>query len=300
MAFGIQEFERHLLECDARAQALGGDFYRAWRRLTEQELTELFFAACRETETASLIECGAHRAEASVRFAEEDPDRAALAFEANPHTFRKQTIFAASPQVTPVNEGVGAEPAVLCLRIPDKHGTGSRTSTMASFLPEKQSRAYSTAEVPVTTVDHAVEKFSMSPPFALWIDVEGYGAEVLAGAAASLNEDVAVVLIEASNGSKWVGETAADGIIELLRSHGLREVARDCSKSNNSQFNLLFVREEAPWLEQEIERFFRRIERPIARSVYQRLFTVHAQLRKRNNGLRRRVSRSIRDFRKGR
>lgn len=290
----ISEFERRLLACDARACVLGEDFYRAWRRLTERELEGLFFAACRDAAAASLVECGAHGAEASVRFVEEDSDRVALAFEANPFTFEKHTTFAASPQVLPVNQGVGAEPAVLCLRIPDKHGTGGRTSTMASFLPEKQSRAHTTVEVQVTTVDHAIAKYDLQPPFALWIDVEGYGAEVLSGAAASLAQDVAVVLIEVSNGSKWDGEAPAEVIVERLRSYGLQEVARDCSKGNNSQYNLLFARKQAASPDQAIERFFRRIERPIAGPVSQRLFLVRAKSRIRSKRLRKRARRLFR------
>lgn len=290
-SYRIAWLEERLLKCDAQARALGENFYRAWRRMTEQELEDLFFIACRDAGVLSLIECGAHGAEASMRFVEEDPDRIALAFEANPFTFKKRTIHAASPQVIPMNQGVGAEPATLLLRIPDKHGTGSKTSPMASFLSESSSREYSTVEVLVTTVDLAASASSLRTPLALWIDVEGYGAEVLNGGSSSLSEDVVVVLIEASGAGKWVGEMPVDGIIQQLRSHGLREFARDCSKSNNSQYNLLFVRDPDALATEHLQRFIGRLERPLNGVVGQRLFFTRVRAERLRRSTRKRVSR---------
>jgi FkbM family methyltransferase len=269
---GFDGLEAQLLEGDSRARSRGDDFYRSWRRWTEARLDDLFFEVCRQLRVRTLIECGAHAAEASLRFVAEQHGRVAIALEANPFTFEKKTLLAQSGRVTVINEGLGAEPGRLSLRIPDKDGTGNRVSLMASFLEETAGRPVHTVEVPVTTVDEVCVRFGAEGPIALWIDVEGYGGQVLRGGEQSISSDVDVVVIEVSESGRWVGEARASEVTAWLAAAGFTRMARDCAKSDNSQYNIIFVRRADQIATSYTRTYIARVLRPVSSTMNSRMF----------------------------
>jgi len=285
--------EAKLLDGDARARSRGDNFYRTWRRWTEAKLDELFFEMCQELGVKTLIECGAHGAEASARFIARSRYRTAIALEANPFTFRKKTSRVRSRRIIALNEGLGAEVGRLSLRIPDKDGTGNRVSPMASFLDEVNVRPKSMVDVPVTTIDEICSRFGPERPIALWVDVEGYGGQVLKGAEEVLDGDVVVVLIEASNAGHWVGETSASAVQSKLEAAGLTLIARDCAKSDNTQYNMLFIRRDNDCPSGSIATYLQRALRPVDSKFGSRMLVATEAARKRRAKVVKRARRRL-------
>jgi len=263
-----------------RAATHGQGFRSAWRRWTAERLADLFLEACRQTAVQTLIECGAHGAETSVRFVGGGPQRTAIALEANPFTFKKKTEHVASEKLITLNEGVGAEVGTLVLRIPEKNGTKFRSSTMSSFLDKADGRPTTSVDVAVTTVDHVVERFGAVGPIALWIDVEGYGDQVLSGAEKALRSAVAVVLIEVTNaGRLWAGEVHASAVVDRLAASGLELVAMDWCPADDDTYNMLFVRSSRPLLPGTVDAYVRIATRPVSSPLRSTSFRMQETVR---------------------
>jgi FkbM family methyltransferase len=235
---------------------------KLWRQRSVELLTELFFVTCDRVDVRQLLECGAHAAEASVRFVENQSGRRAIALEANPYTFEKHTRAAQRPNLIVLAEGVGEQPGSLVFQIPTTNQ--QLTPVNASFKPLLSPDRRSSAEidVPMTTLDQLMERFGVRDRVALWIDVEGYAKEVLNGGK-QLLESVEVAMIEVESECLWVGGALEPEITDLLSSFGLHPIARDCQQ--DEQFNIIYSRGVPDAAMQSlVHRFLGELGKPVA------------------------------------
>jgi FkbM family methyltransferase len=122
-----------------------------------------------------------------------------ISLEPSPVTSAKlQQRFAAVPGVSVVAEGVGAQTGSLPFHVfADCDFLNTFSKKWAEFVEggerftdRKRLKATSTVSVPVTTLDHLIDRFGL--PDFLKIDVEGYESEVLKG----LSQPVKLLSIE--------------------------------------------------------------------------------------------------------
>lgn len=224
----------------ATRQPISDEHRQASVAVTERTFIEL----TRQLRPDLVIEAGAKDAGVSAKVRSILPGTRAVAFEANPYTYRR---FAADH--TPDTSGV--EYRHLALSDTSGEVTFSvginrkgkpRADGKGSLLPRVASIGDDHIEVtvPSTTLD---EYFAAEPGrrSALWVDVEGAAGLVLGGADAVLR-DVQFLIVEVEERQVWDGQAMRRDIIELLGSHGLVPIARDFQ--SRYQFNLVFVRSE--------------------------------------------------------
>lgn len=217
--------------------------HREWRRRSNRLLIDLFFDLLDRYGVEELVECGANEASASIRFVGSADERRAIAVEANPQVHRELTVAAERFGVETVCVALGSSVGRASLSAP---GSGSLAwASKSSLLPREWSGSGAGLvqfDVAVTTIDRLLTDRAASCR-ALWIDVEGFGAEVLAGAQRTLRDErCAAVLIEVESREFWPNQTLASGVAEVLAGHGFVAVARD--SQFGEQYNVIFVRND--------------------------------------------------------
>lgn len=218
---------------------------KAWRWSTNAALVDLFHELCETAGIEAFFECGAHAAEASMRFLRNSSGGRAVAVEANPYVYERFTRVAESHGVTTLNVGLGAQPGFLDLRIPNKRHAAEPTVPYASFLSHKDEREWpsETVRCEVTTLDAVMTMVSRRSATALWIDVEGSAGEVLRGAEEALRSGcVKLVMVEVETKQLWNGQMLFSDVQDYLASFQLLPVARD-AQMGNTQFNVVFAKE---------------------------------------------------------
>ena len=257
-------FRRPMSQAEAEALVAGHKSLerKIFRKRSIDLLGELFHRLCMHLEVVTLVECGAREASASARFVGAGLKRRAVAFEANPYTYAEFTEKVSGPRLITVAEGLGEDVGVLDLAIP-KRGQGLPTAGCASFRPSGSSEDFTTVSVPVTTLDRAVNRFAITAPVALWIDVEGTAREVLRGGEMLLQESAEMVLIELETEQFWKGAALAPELAEMLHAHNFVPVARDFQAEH--QFNVLYLKASRVDASQPlVERYMFAMLRPVS------------------------------------
>jgi FkbM family methyltransferase len=125
------------------------------------------------------------------------------------------------------------------------------SSSLLSLAPAHQQAfpyetEVGTLDVAVSTLDKTFERIDLPRPILLKIDVQGYEAKVLKGAA-NLLKGIDHAVIEASLKPMYEGETLFDGLADLMKAFGFRFKATvgqlpDPSSGEILQIDALFER----------------------------------------------------------
>ena len=209
------------------------------------DLKESFLEICRLLEVRTLIEAGAHEASASILFMQLGiPLSIAVAIESNPYTYHLKTTKALPFGVKTLNIGVGKRPCELELIIPLNVDSHDRSPLNASFLEKREgTKRFDKVLVKIQTLDAIAKMENLSPPIALWIDVEGFSEEVLSGATELFNADfVKIIYIELEDKELWFRQTLDREILSTLRNNGFEILMRDFE--GRGQYNAIFCKSE--------------------------------------------------------
>ena len=219
------------------------DFLRAKSTLL---LRKLFLDLCDDCAVKNLLEIGAHEASISCDFLKSNSsnDRRALAYEANPVTYKELTMQAESFGVEVYNSGISSAVGELEFNIPLEGDTGKLTPSNASFLTRNDDQTkYHKLNVPTDTIDHVFDSRSILGTCALWIDVEGFAHEVIKGATLALiSKQVAFLQIEVEAIQYWHEQETYERIFADLSECGFIPMARDFE--TRYQYNVIFGRQE--------------------------------------------------------
>jgi FkbM family methyltransferase len=209
-------------------------------------LRELFLDLCDIYSVQNLLEIGAHEASISREFLELNSsiDRRALAFEANPVTYKEITHQALAYGVEVFNLGIGSTVGNLEFNIPVFGDSEYLTPVNASFLTRTDGTTnYHKFNVVTETIDHVFDSRSVAGPSALWIDVEGFAHEVLEGAIRTLSSNQVVFLqIEVEAIKYWRDQKTYETIFADLAKFGYFPIARDFEY--RYQYNVIFCRQD--------------------------------------------------------
>jgi FkbM family methyltransferase len=207
-------------------------------------LRKLFLDLCDEYKVQNLLEIGAHEASISCDFLKLNSsiNRRALAFEANPFTYKEITKQSLGCGVELYNLGISSTVGNLEFNIPVRVGTGNLTPGNASFLTRTDDLTnYHKLNVATDTIDHVFDSRSVLGTSAFWIDVEGFAHEVLKGATLTLNTNQVVFLqIEVEAIKYWRGQKTHEIIFANLSDLGYFPIARDFEYQY--QYNVLFCK----------------------------------------------------------
>jgi len=212
-----------------------------WRKQSASVLRDFFFELCDDLSIDMLIEVGAHEAETSIQYVNQTGGQA-IAFEANPFTFKNLTSSAAAFGVDVRNIGVAGVIGHLDMHIPIPKGSKSLTPGRSSFLKRTEDERSEVVSVEVTTLDAVSAELDPKHAVALWLDVEGLCFQVLSGGLKLLvDEKCQMVFLEVESMQIWEDQSVATDVFGLMADVGFVPVMRDAEFA--AQYNVIFVRE---------------------------------------------------------
>lgn len=202
-------------------------------------MEDLFFNLSSKLEVDQIIECGAHDAATSKRFSSREGTRA-LALEANPFVYEKYREEFVNSRIDYRSTGVSSSRTTLEMNIPKHHS--NETSLEGSLHKRKDFESYRTVEIQVDKLDNIARDFIKGGLTCLWIDVEGLGGQVLAGASELLQHtNTRLIYIEVQEDQAYYEEELSSNEIALrLADYDFIPVARDYPIAN--LYNLLLVK----------------------------------------------------------
>lgn len=196
----------------------------------------------------TVIDVGANVGQFAVSCLKAYPDAKLYSFEPNPACvaelaknlagFEKSSIFCVA---------VGSEVGELPFNINEHSHSSSLLPLTAEHLGAYPSaREVDVIKVKVDTLDNLLSGVPLTSPVLLKVDVQGFEAQVLAGAAATL-ANVDYVLIETSFKQLYQGELLFMDMVRLMERHGfgfVRPVGWLCDPNTDEviQMDSLFGR----------------------------------------------------------
>lgn len=190
-----------------------------------------------------VAEVGAFEASFSTKMKTAFPEVSIIALEANPRVFEHFAPKVLPSGVNYIHCAAGAEHGTVDIHIPtviagkDMPTIGRMGSLLEVGLRDSKTIK---VKVPCDTLDNilAEEVFQNA---CVWIDVEGFVAQVLRGATSTLQR-TQIIYVELESSPVWEHQTLSHEVIETLQSTGFTMIARDCQKW--FQYNAIFVRDE--------------------------------------------------------
>lgn len=209
--------------------------HKGFRKHSVKVVDEFFFTALSSLDVKYLMECGAHEASASARFA--TFGEKSLAIEANPLTFKHKTKLVASDKVTTLNIGLGPKNDTLEFFVP----CSDTMAGHATFQP-RPNEIYQQETVDVTTMDSLWQAhFDAEKKIALWIDVEGFTREVLSGGHALLSSPNCVLIkVEVETFPYFANQALCSEVVAIFTQYGFEVLITDDETAD--QFNLILAK----------------------------------------------------------
>lgn len=190
------------------------------------------------------VEIGAHEASFSRQAKALLPALQARAYEANPNVYSHFLLAGAMSQAgveyrhLAIGNADGEADFYIYERIKGEKepDDGRRHSCLKRI--DSQGASYLTLRVPAARLDSLCRTDDPQSRYALWIDAEGMGMPVLAGAQAMLGR-VSAIYIEVESAAKFAGQALDKEITAFLLERGFMPLARDFQFPR--QYNLIFV-----------------------------------------------------------
>ena len=229
-----QEFAKTYLEQRLPGRAKSADIFR---HKTSLVLDEYFFKIAKVLNPKVFFELGAHEASTSVRFLRQGGSKA-VAVEANPHVYKSKTEKANKLGVITLNVGLAETEGQGTFFAPQKDTLAGNSS----FLTKPEGD-FTAIPVNMTTVDRVIQQQSPNDSYCIWLDVEGYTAQVLKGAKQALQSKNCLFLkLELEDVAYWKNQSLAPEVNQILNDFGYSVFLRDIEYAK--QYNLIYVRNE--------------------------------------------------------
>lgn len=218
-------------------------------------LLEFYFGLLTGIKPQYFFDIGAHDAATACHVKRLLPACDVTAFEANPLVHRTHHAKAAGGGVAYVNAAVAAQDGVATIYAPVTLSNGFAGGEIVPMLSEEpletgkssllrrnEDATYRQHFVRTVALDSIAANLPGTPDardVALWIDVEGAAAAVLAGAARTLAR-TAIIFIETENHPFWVDQKTCWDVARILIAAGFFPVKRD-REYGDKQFNTVFL-----------------------------------------------------------
>jgi FkbM family methyltransferase len=241
---------------------------------TVELLNKHFFLMLEKLGVESLYECGAHAAEASIKFSL--LGKRAFAIEANPLIYREKTIKAEEFGVQTFNVLLDERVEKKDFNIQKVNPISGSSSTLISVLP-KEVIAIS---LRTTKLDQIINRtWNKKDKIGLWIDVEGMGLEVLLGASQSLKSgNICIIKVEVESTPLWHNQKTAIDVESMLSGFGFVPVIMDLERAG--QMNIVFIKsEEIGRIENQISAYFKELSQLRVNWLYKCFYRNRSRFR---------------------
>lgn len=230
------------MQCLLGKPAIADCANRKGNRAQSAKLLEDAYVAMVKTLAPELsVEIGAHEAGFSRRVAAAVPGTRAIAFEANPHVYKRYLPKLRKEALEYRNLAICAAAGPVSLWMPRAWQTAAFPPANAISSVRQRTNAdfaYDLVTVDGLPLDDALAGLTYETAVA-WVDVEGAQREILEGAPTFLSRAMAVY-IELETVEVWQGQDTAAAVTKTLNRYGFQAVMRD--NIARVQFNEVFVR----------------------------------------------------------
>ncbi|MCX4310759.1 MAG: FkbM family methyltransferase, partial [Desulfovibrio sp.] len=235
------------------------------RRRSSERVAAFFLKTLELLPVSVCMEIGAHEATFSRKAKNARPDIIARAFEANPHVYAHFMFDKELGElgVDYRHRAVGNVNGVTEFHIyesvmgqPEPVDSRRQSCLLRADSPEASHYAI---KAPIATLDAVCARDGEDARYALWIDAEGFGKQVLDGAKSVLDRTLAIYIELVSIG-KFDGQALDREIISFLLERDFIPILRDFQF--NHQYNVIFVKKGSmPLVEHEWHRYFQAVLR---------------------------------------
>lgn len=221
----------------------------------------------------STIEVGAHEATFSLAIKKEIPQARVRAYEANPNVYAYFALGGGMEKAgveynySAIGDKNGIAPFYIYGVIDGKKEPedGRRHSLLLRVGTESIDE-YSSVAVPIARLDSLCAFDPDDSVYALWVDAEGAGGQVLRGAQKVL-ERSAAVYVEMESKPKFTGQSCDRELMEYLLERGFVPVLRDFQFRH--QYNAVFIKQELlAKVEHECHRYMQSVLRHELQSFF--------------------------------
>jgi len=206
--------------------------------LSNKELVELFNNSVLDIAPNYFLEIGAYTGEQSIYISEQLPDTKVFAYEANPYNYAKYAVSKNNLQYIhqAVSNYTGNTTFYLqTKRNPKKTKYVRGNNSLLKRNDEKT--IYEEVTVKCDTLDNMFHDPKGS--FALWIDAEGHGFEILEKSVNVLT-NTKIIFIEVESKEFWKDQQLDTIVIDFLQNKGFTLLARD--QEYPEQYNIIFIK----------------------------------------------------------
>ena len=205
----------------------------AYPLLKANKLRSRFYNRVIKFDVSCFCEVGAYEASASIFVSNKLSKCEIFAFEANPYNYEKfKHLFG-----NYIHKAVSDEVGLVDFYLQKNHAKDIGNNSLLKRQGALSDNYYNKVQVPCDTLDNLV--YNKNRRYALWIDVEGKGYEVLKKASKVL-KNTDCILIEVESLKHWDNQKIDTDIINLLSDAGFKIDAYDDEYS--SQYNILFIK----------------------------------------------------------
>lgn len=234
--------------------------YMSGRRRSAERVSEFFLHMQSLLPVTTVLEIGAHEAAFSRAVKKVCPEKTVRAFEANPHVYahflleRELRALGVDYRYGAIGAQNGSTRFHIYETIDGREEPcdSRRQSTLRRIAGEKD-RCHG-VWVPLSRLDTLCATDPEESRYALWIDAEGSGGQVLEGAEGILAKTLAVYM-ELESQPKFEGQELDRDIMRRLLERDFIPVLRDFQFHH--QYNAVFVKKDClPLVEREWHRYF--------------------------------------------
>jgi FkbM family methyltransferase len=171
----------------------------------------------------TVIDVGANRGQFALFALHRFPRAQTFCFEPLPEAFQKlEQVVGRDSRVSIQQCAIGATEGALSLNVTRSDDSSSLLEpTDLQTHTFSNTDAISSVNVAVKRLDDVIDASSLSRPFLLKIDVQGFELEVIKGAQRLLSEDGDLV-VESSFAELYANQALADEVVATLLSQGFR------------------------------------------------------------------------------
>jgi len=206
--------------------------------LSNKELVELFNNRVLDIAPDYFLEIGAYTGEQSIYISEQLPDTKVFAYEANPYNYAKYTV--SKKNLEYIHQAVSNYTGNTTFYLQTKRNPKKTKYVRGnnSLLKRNDEKTiYEEVVVKCDTLDNMF--YHSKGSFALWIDAEGHGFEILQKGTNVL-DNTKIIFIEVESKEFWQGQQLDNDVIKLLKNKGFTPLARD--QEYPEQYNIIFTK----------------------------------------------------------
>lgn len=202
-----------------------------------KDLINLFYNKVLDTNPSCFCEIGARDASASLFISKKLPNCEIYCYEANPYVYKtfQPIIYKKNVNIRYINLAIsdnrGFVPFYIQNNKPQNCGSNS-------LLQRSKNINYEIIKIECNKLDNIIYRDNHS--YALWIDAEGCGYEVLLGAENILKQ-TSIIYIEVESVKFWKDQKLDEDIFQLLSSYQFFPIGFD-SQYYDKQYNIIFAK----------------------------------------------------------